>query len=95
MTRFTNPLPNAPANLTTSNVTATGVNLAWDAVEDASGYDIYQDGAAIDTVTANSHTVTGLDADTTYEFYVVAKNDKYQTESAPSKTVTVTTGAQE
>ncbi|WP_188453799.1 fibronectin type III domain-containing protein [Virgibacillus oceani] len=82
-------LPNEPADLTASNETATTVDLNWTAVEGASGYNVYQDGVKIDTVTTNSYSVTGLTTATTYDFYVTATNDTG--ESEPSNTVNVTT----
>ncbi|MCG1029313.1 fibronectin type III domain-containing protein [Virgibacillus halodenitrificans] len=88
---FISLLPNAPANLVASGETASSVNLSWDAVEDSSGYDVYQDGTVVDTVVTNNYKVTGLTSATTYEFYVVAKSEKYTTESVPSNTVSVTT----
>ncbi|WP_281243662.1 fibronectin type III domain-containing protein [Virgibacillus subterraneus] len=84
-------LPKAPVNLTSSNVTSTSVDLAWDSVEQADGYNVYQDGVVVDTVTTNNYNVTGLTTATTYEFYVTATIDKYGTESEQSDTVSVTT----
>ncbi|UFU01402.1 fibronectin type III domain-containing protein [Radiobacillus kanasensis] len=72
-------------------MTATTVDLDWDAIEDASGYDVFVDGVLEDSVTTNSYTVSGLTTATDYDIYVVATNSKYGTESAPSNTVTVTT----
>lgn len=88
---YSHLLPNAPANLTASNITATTVDLDFDAVEDASGYEVYQDGALVDTITTNNYTVTGLTTATDYDFYVVAINEQYNTESGQSNVVMVTT----
>ncbi|WP_041203231.1 fibronectin type III domain-containing protein [Virgibacillus sp. CM-4] len=84
-------LPKAPTSLVASNETDTSVDLNWNVAEGASGYNVYQDGAKIDTVTTNSYSVSGLTTATTYEFYVTAINDKHGTESEPSTVVNVTT----
>lgn len=84
-------LPKAPTSLVTSNETETSVDLDWNVTEDASGYNVYQDGEKVDTVTTNTYSVSGLTTSSTYEFYVTAINDKYDTESDPSDVVNVTT----
>lgn len=90
--QYINLLPNAPTNLAASNETATTVDLAWDAVSQAGGYIIYQDGVEIAEVTTNSYQATGLTTATTYEFYVTAfSDDIYKVESDASNTVSVTT----
>ena len=84
-------LPKVPANLVASNITSTSFDVAWDIVGDASGYEVYVDGLLEDTVYATTYAVTGLTTATSYDINVVAINETYQTESAQSETLTVTT----
>ena len=71
--------PDTPANLTATAVSATKINLAWDAALDNGGgtvvgYNIYRDGdpTPIATVTATSFSDTGLAANTLYNYVVTA-----------------------
>ncbi len=85
--------PSAPSGLAASNVTQTTVDLSWNASTDnvgVTGYDVYKDGAFFGSVTGTSAQVTGLTANTTYSFYVKAK-DVAGNISAASNTVNVTT----
>lgn len=85
--------PTTPTNLEASNTTATTTDLSWNASTDniaVSGYDIYQDGTLIATVSGTNYTVTGLSPLTSYNFYVVAKDNGGNT-SGNSNTVTVET----
>jgi chitodextrinase len=85
--------PTAPTSLTASNTTQTTTDLSWNASTDnvgVSGYDVYQDGSVIATVTSTSYQVTGLTASTTYTFYVVAF-DLAGNQSSASNTANVTT----
>lgn len=88
-----NEAPSVPANLEASNTTARQTTLTWDASTDniaVTGYDVYQDGAIVSTVAATTTTITGLTAETTYSFFVIAK-DASGNQSGESNTVTVTT----
>jgi len=85
--------PTAPSNLTASNITSSSVDLSWSASSDNVGvdsYEIYKDGSFYKSTTSTSYSVTGLSADTTYEFYVKAK-DAAGNVSDASNTVSVTT----
>lgn len=85
--------PSTPTGLVTTNVGATTVSLSWNASTDnigVSGYDIYQDGAVVTSSGTTSATVTGLSPNTTYSFYVVAK-DAAGNQSGNSDTVSATT----
>jgi len=84
-------LPKVPANLVASNIMSTSFDVVWDVVEDASGYEVYIDGLLEDTVYTATYAVTGLTTTTSYDVNVVAINETYQTESAQSETLTVTT----
>jgi subtilisin family serine protease/chitodextrinase len=85
--------PTAPANLAASNITTSSLDLNWDASSDntgVTGYDIYQGGSLINTVSGTSASVSGLTANTAYSFYVKAK-DAAGNISAASNTVNVST----
>ena len=85
--------PSAPIALAASNTTEMTTDLSWNASTDnvgVSGYDIYQDGNFIDTISATSYQVTGLSENTNYSFYVIAK-DAAGNESSPSNTINETT----
>lgn len=69
--------PSPPANLRAGNVTPTSVDLAWDPATDDVGvtsYEVYQSGQFIKSVTGTSTTVTGLNPNGAYRFYVNAKD---------------------
>jgi glucose/arabinose dehydrogenase/phosphatidylethanolamine-binding protein (PEBP) family uncharacterized protein len=86
--------PTAPGNLRSTGVTANSVSLAWDASTDNSGsiagYDVYQGATKVSTTTSLQATVTGLTANTSYDFTVIAR-DPDNNASAPSNKVTAKT----
>lgn len=85
--------PTAPANLTAANVTDNSLQLSWEAATDnvgVTGYNLYQDGALVLTVTSTSTAVSGLQPETPYSFYVTA-TDAAGNESNGSNTVNTTT----
>ncbi|NAS31742.1 T9SS type A sorting domain-containing protein [Flavobacteriaceae bacterium R38] len=87
--------PTAPANLVGANITQTTVDLSWDASSDnigVTGYDVYQDNVLVTTVAATNYQVTGLTANTSYDFTVRAK-DAAGNESADSNTLNIITQA--
>ncbi|MBX2845678.1 MAG: endonuclease, partial [Saprospiraceae bacterium] len=87
--------PTTPSSLAASGVTASSVDLTWNASTDnvaVTGYRVYRDGTLYTTVSATSASVVGLSASTGYSFYVTAI-DAAGNESAPSNTVAVTTDA--
>ena len=66
----------APANVTASQGTSTrGVNLSWDAVEDATGYEIWRARGSMDT--ADAILVTNMEAAVAYEDTSVNPGDIY------------------
>ena len=85
--------PTAPANLASSNITATSVGLSWNASTDnvgVTGYDVYKDGAYLASASGTSYNVSSLTKATTYTFYVKAK-DAAGNVSAASAYLDVTT----
>ncbi len=90
--------PSAPANLSASGTTTTETTLTWDAATDnvgVVGYEVYQDGTLITTVTTISYGISDLSPDTAYVFVVKAIDEAGNT-SVSSNEITVTTlGVQE
>ena len=87
--------PTAPTSLAASNETESTVDLNWTASTDNIGvteYEVFQDGSSAATVTGTSYQATGLTANTSYSFYVVAK-DAAGNVSPQSNTVNVSTTA--
>ncbi|MEU9003770.1 cellulase family glycosylhydrolase [Streptomyces sp. NPDC048551] len=90
--------PSAPGAPAASAVTASGARLSWSASTDDVGvtaYDVVRVGAAgetpVTTVGATGADLTGLAAETRYDFAVYAR-DAAGNRSARSAVVTVTTG---
>ncbi|MFE6103497.1 chitinase [Streptomyces laurentii] len=82
-------IPGAPAGLTAGTVTASSVSLNWGAVSGATGYKVYRDGALATTVSGTSATVSGLAANTSYQFQVSATNtagESPKSAAVPAKT---------
>jgi chitinase len=82
-------VPGTPGGLSASGATASSVNLSWNAVSGATGYAVYRSGTKVQSVSGTSATVTGLSANTTYQFQVSATNSAG--ESGKSAAVSVTT----
>jgi glucose/arabinose dehydrogenase len=90
--------PTAPANLT-GTAFGTTVTLNWGASTDNVGvtaYDVFRNGALAGTVSgappATTFTDAGLAANTTYQYYVVAR-DRANNVSPHSNQIPVTTGS--
>ncbi|MFI2370884.1 chitinase [Streptomyces sp. NPDC018833] len=79
-------VPAAPGAPAVGAVTSSSVALSWGAVSGATGYNVYRDGAKVLSVSGGSATVTGLAANTSYQFQVTATNSAG--ESAKSAAVT-------
>lgn len=89
--------PSIPANLTSSNVTHSSVDLAWTASVDnigVAGYDVYRNGSKIASTAGTTYTAVGLSDGTTYSFTIKAK-DASNNISAASNAVSVTTSLQQ
>jgi glucose/arabinose dehydrogenase len=85
--------PSAPGNLTSANVTQTGLTLNWSGSTDNVGvtvYEIYRGTDKIGETSSTSFNVTGLTAGTGYGFTVKAK-DAAGNVSGGSATLNVTT----
>ncbi|MGX6749646.1 chitinase [Streptomyces xantholiticus] len=67
-------VPAAPGAPSVGAVTPSSVALSWGAVSGATGYNVYRDGARVQSVSGTSATVTGLAANTSYQFQVTATN---------------------
>jgi chitodextrinase len=87
--------PTTPGGLHATGATAGSVSLAWNASTDnvgVSDYQVLNGSADAATVASPSATITGLAPDTAYGFTVRAR-DAAGNVSAPSTSVSVTTGA--
>lgn len=85
--------PSAPTSLAASGTTDTTTNLNWNASTDnvgVTGYEVFEGGSSIGTVTGTSANITGLVAGTSYSFQVRAF-DAAGNNSAFSNTANVTT----
>ncbi|GAA2954322.1 glycoside hydrolase family 18 protein [Streptomyces enissocaesilis] len=67
-------VPAAPAGLAVGATTPSSVALSWSGVSGATGYNVYRGGAKVQSVSGTSATVSGLAADTAYDFQVTAVN---------------------
>ena len=87
--------PTTPTGLTASSITSSSAQLSWNASTDnvgVTGYDVYMGGTLLGTVATNSANVTGLNASTTYSFYVKAKDAAGNTSGASYTYSLTTTG---
>lgn len=90
--------PSVPAGLAATSVTASSVNLSWNASTDnaggsgIAGYDVYRNGTLVGSPVGTSFSSTGLSASTAYNFRVRAR-DNAGNASAQSAQITATTSA--
>ncbi|GII61800.1 hypothetical protein Skr01_18850 [Sphaerisporangium krabiense] len=74
-TPTTDPVPPAtPSGLTVGATTTTSVLLSWSASQNATSYNVYQDGVKVASPTGTAYTATGLTTGRTYRFAVSAVN---------------------
>ncbi|GHH42750.1 chitinase [Streptomyces candidus] len=67
-------IPAAPTGLTVGSPTPSSLTLSWSGAAGATSYHVYRGAAKVQTVSGTSTTVTGLTADTAYDFQVSAVN---------------------
>lgn len=79
-------VPPPPATPSLGAVTTTSVGLSWGAVSGATGYNVYRDGAKVQSVAGTSATVGGLSPDTAYQFQVTATNTAGESAKSPAVT---------
>lgn len=86
--------PSVPLNLTVTNTSSGSVSLSWSASTDnvgVTGYELYQNGLLINNaIQATTYTVSNLSCNTSYSYYVKAK-DAAGNLSATSNATTGTT----
>ncbi len=85
--------PTAPANLTTSALSSSQINLSWSASTDnvgVSGYQVFRGGTLVGSPSGTSFNDTGLNASTSYS-YTVKAIDAAGNLSASSNTASATT----
>jgi|GEM_PF-4796861 len=83
--------PPAPTGLTASAVSASEIDLKWNATPNTTGYMIFRNTGQINTTTSTSYHDTGLAASTTYSYYVRAYYQSAVYASGDSNTVSATT----
>ncbi|MGJ7919016.1 glycosyl hydrolase family 18 protein [Neobacillus sp. LXY-4] len=87
--------PTVPSNLQATEITETTISLAWNTSTDniaVTGYDVYQDNRIIASVTSPQYEAKNLNPNTSYSFFVKAKDAKGNY-SAPSGTIKVVTAS--
>ena len=87
--------PTSPTNLHTTGITDSTVTLAWESSTDNIGvksYDVYQNNIVIGNTISTQFTVKNLSPNTSYTFFIKAK-DASRNMSASSNTIQVTTTA--
>jgi chitinase len=87
--------PTAPSNLHTKEIKDTSISLAWDASTDNVGvseYMVYQDNSYIGSVSSTEYAVQNLNPDTSYSFYIKARDARWNLSSASNSIQVTTTG---
>ena len=85
--------PAAPA-VTATATSSTVITLTWDAVEDATSYNVYQGEVVLATVAETTYAVSGLEAETEYCFNVTAVNENGESvKSADACATTLAAGS--
>ncbi|MEJ8659435.1 MULTISPECIES: chitinase [Streptomyces] len=85
-------VPPTPGGLAVGAVTSSSVALSWNGASGATGYNVYRNGAKVQSVTGTSSTVTGLAASTSYQFQVSATNAAGESPKSAAVTGTTTNG---
>jgi hypothetical protein len=75
VTANTNPVaPSQPQNLSANPIAMNQINLAWSAANGASVYFVNRDSAVIGTTAATSFNDTGLAANSSHCYFIIASN---------------------
>ncbi len=85
--------PSAPDNLQAQAISASQIDLTWEASSDnvkVAGYNVYRDGVKVDESETLNYSDTGLTRETSYDYHVTAYDDAGN-ESVSSDTVAVST----
>lgn len=77
--------PDTPSNFRQTGKTYFGIDLAWDAVSDASGYRLYKDGSLISTQTGTTYSDTDMLPAESHVYTLTAYNDKGDSDPATLK----------
>ena len=88
-------IPSSPTELTCDVVSQTAVNLSWtDTSANENGFNIYRDGTLLATVgeDVTAYEDTNLQASTTYQYAVSAKNTAGESESCLRTATTLNPG---
>ncbi|WP_406342196.1 chitinase [Streptomyces sp. NBC_00648] len=85
-------LPAAPTGLTAGSATSSSIALNWAASSGATGYNVYQGGSKVLSVSGTSATATGLTASTAYTFQVTATNTAGESAKSAAVTASTTSG---
>ena len=86
--------PNIPINVAAKVASSTSITITWSKVSSATSYDVYCETTSttiikLTTVTGNTYTHSGLQPDTTYIYYVSAKNSAGESDfSSPASATT-------
>ncbi|MFE6150350.1 chitinase [Streptomyces sp. NPDC057889] len=86
-------IPAVPAGLAAGTATSSSVDLSWNPVSGATGYNVYRDGSKVASVSGASATVTGLAAATSYSFQVSATNSAGESTKSAAVTARTATSA--
>ncbi|MFD9487579.1 chitinase [Streptomyces sp. NPDC059991] len=85
-------LPAAPTALTAGSATSSSIALNWAASSGATGYNVYQGGSEVLSVSGTSADVKGLAASTAYTFQVTATNTAGESAKSAAVTASTTSG---
>ena len=89
--------PSIPTGLAATDISETSFTLSWNPSTDnvgVTGYEVYQNGVMVKTVTGTSTHITGLNPSTTYTMTVKAKDAVGNTSEASSSLYVTTSTAE-
>lgn len=84
-------LPTTPVGINSSNLSSTGFKINWQAVNDATNYNLYINGSYINSVASTFYDISNLNPNTTYSVQLTSVNSAG--ESPRSTAINVTTTA--